>query len=162
MPLIVGGQRALYGEFPHQTELGYWEAGAPMEDVKWVCGGTLISERFVVTAAHCIVTRMGEPSFIRFGLITKLSYSVSDNIYKIARCFVHPNYTAEDMNDYDDIALVQIEDQVEFSETLRPACLNVNHDVSKMSTRQYGSVHCDVESKKYTKEFWSVTCSVVI
>uniref|UniRef100_A0A8D8Z000 Serine protease snake n=1 Tax=Cacopsylla melanoneura TaxID=428564 RepID=A0A8D8Z000_9HEMI len=129
MPLIVGGQRALYGEFPHQTELGYWEAGAPMEDVKWVCGGTLISERFVVTAAHCIVTRMGEPSFIRFGLITKLSYSVSDNIYKIARCFVHPNYTAEDMNDYDDIALVQIEDQVEFSETLRPACLNVNHDV---------------------------------
>ncbi|KAL1461760.1 hypothetical protein WDU94_013632, partial [Cyamophila willieti] len=71
----------------------------------------------------------GEPKFIRFGLITKLSSSVYDNIHKIARCFVHPNYTGEHTVHYDDIGLVQVAQQVEFSETLRPACLNVNHHI---------------------------------
>lgn len=51
-PLIVGGEEAKYGEFPHMAALGWTESNGR---VSWRCGGTIISESFVVTAGHCLV-----------------------------------------------------------------------------------------------------------
>lgn len=47
--LIVGGQITQTGEFPHMAAIGYKVNGG----IAFSCGGSLISERFVLTVAHC-------------------------------------------------------------------------------------------------------------
>lgn len=52
MPLIVGGTEAKKYEFPHFALIGY--GGNDREDFK--CGGSIISEKFILTASHCKTT----------------------------------------------------------------------------------------------------------
>ncbi|KFB38141.1 hypothetical protein ZHAS_00005431 [Anopheles sinensis] len=63
--LISGGKPAEDGEFPHHALLGYLKNGNANEFV-FGCGGTLISDRHVLTAAHCFA--MEYPSIVRLGV----------------------------------------------------------------------------------------------
>lgn len=47
---LSGGEAAKIGEFPWIVLLKYKTSGRP-----FLCGGSLISDRFVLTAAHCVV-----------------------------------------------------------------------------------------------------------
>lgn len=51
-PFIVGGNEAGLHEFPHMALL--------VDESFWpICGGTIISENFVLTAAHCVTFKIG-------------------------------------------------------------------------------------------------------
>ena len=49
---IVGGVDAAIGQFPHQVSL-------QREDGSHTCGGSIISENYIITAAHCVVVGNG-------------------------------------------------------------------------------------------------------
>lgn len=46
---IVGGNEAKHGQFPHQAAL-FIEA----DQGTFFCGGSLLNEEYVMTAAHCV------------------------------------------------------------------------------------------------------------
>ncbi|XP_034234435.1 serine protease persephone-like isoform X2 [Thrips palmi] len=58
--LISGGKQVDPMEFPHMVLLGY---GA-RKQIDYACGGTLISPNFVLTAAHCQISRSSGPAVI--------------------------------------------------------------------------------------------------
>jgi len=49
--LIVGGVKADPKEFPHMAAVGFTNKRS--QDIAWNCGGSLISAKIVLTAAHC-------------------------------------------------------------------------------------------------------------
>ena len=46
---IIGGDKALFGEFPYMALLGY----VVQKKMKYLCSGSVLNTKYVLTAAHC-------------------------------------------------------------------------------------------------------------
>ncbi|XP_058123862.1 serine protease snake-like [Anopheles coustani] len=112
--LIAGGKPAQNGEFPHHALLGYSKNGAKYE---YKCGGTLISDQHVLTAAHCFATEY--PSVVRLGVYDILKDAGHE--VAIEGFLRHPDHRYTKV--YHDIALVKLEQRVFLDANIRPACL---------------------------------------
>ncbi|XP_049828663.1 CLIP domain-containing serine protease 14D-like [Schistocerca gregaria] len=120
---ILGGTTAGVGEFPHMAALGY---NLPdTEGLSWLCGGTLISDRFVLTAAHCCANRIsGRPVSVRLGTQSPSSGAVGDSGYGVSRVILHPGYSRRQR--YHDIALLELDRSVDLGGAVFPACLDTS------------------------------------
>ena len=104
-PLIVGGEKTRNGEFPHMAAIGYRNDFGDSYNFK--CGGSLISENFVLTAAHCKDSRL-VPSFVRLGdqnLVSRQD-GLREVDIDIANFIKHENYRTT--SDGFDIALIKL------------------------------------------------------
>ncbi|XP_031623197.1 serine protease snake-like [Contarinia nasturtii] len=124
IPLIVGGTRVDRTEFPHMAAIGFGHSSG----LVYLCGGTLISEHFVMTAAHCEKDRNRGPArVVRLGSIDLTTNDDHTHIIPIDKIYSHPDYKTS--SKYNDIALIRLARSIYFNEFIRPACINVNNNV---------------------------------
>ncbi|KAM7177515.1 transmembrane protease serine 6 isoform 1-T3 [Macrochelys suwanniensis] len=114
---IVGGANSVEGEWP-------WQASLQVRG-SHICGGTLIADRWVVSAAHCFQddSRLASPSIwtVYLGKYFQNVSSQNEVSFKVSRLLLHPYYE-EDSHDYD-AALLQLDHPVINSPFIQPICL---------------------------------------
>ncbi|CAG9855116.1 unnamed protein product [Phyllotreta striolata] len=104
---VVGGVPAKLNEVPFIAILGYRNQKNP-NTPKWLCGGSLITYRHVLTAAHCVNNR-NDLYVVRLGdlnLFDDNDGAFPENI-EISHSKVHENYSP--VNYTNDIAIVTLQ-----------------------------------------------------
>ncbi|KFO73925.1 Coagulation factor X, partial [Cuculus canorus] len=85
----------------------------------WFCGGTILNEYFILSAAHCI--DQYKDLRVIVGMVDKRKEEPSRAIHRVEKIIAHARY---DNRTYDsDIALLKLEEPITFSEDVIPACL---------------------------------------
>ncbi|XP_041868065.1 serine protease 27-like isoform X2 [Melanotaenia boesemani] len=109
---IVGGTNAVAGAWPWQVSL--------QDSGSHFCGGSLINNQWVLTAAHCFTST---PAILRVYLGADSLQGTNPNAVSrsVSQIIVHPNYNS-DTND-NDVTLLKLSTAVTFTNYIRPVCL---------------------------------------
>merc|ERR1712142_1072269 len=109
---IVGGFEAEPNQWPWQVAL--------FVDNAWFCGGALISENYVLTAAHCVD---GASYFDIMAGAQNVKESSEPNRVEITSFngWTHPQWSPNDLAN--DIALIELPSPITFNDYIKPSCL---------------------------------------
>uniref|UniRef100_A0AAQ5Y1Z0 Mannan-binding lectin serine peptidase 1 n=2 Tax=Amphiprion ocellaris TaxID=80972 RepID=A0AAQ5Y1Z0_AMPOC len=125
---IVGGRSAEPGLFPWQVLLSVEDLSRVPED-RWFGSGALLSDSWVLTAAHVLRSQRRDTSVVPvapdhvkvfLGLHNSRDKRLATN-RSVDQIFLHPDFQPNNYNN--DIALLRLSDQVDFNQVVRPVCL---------------------------------------
>lgn len=98
---IVGGDEARIEDFPYIASLTYGPSHS--------CGASILSDRFLLTAAHCVYDVLPSEMFIRVGS----AEANRGTEYPITKAYVNPDTRS-------DLAIVELGKRLRFGPTVRP------------------------------------------
>ncbi|XP_051885669.1 prothrombin [Pristis pectinata] len=134
---IVHGQEAEMGSSPWQVML------FQKDPQQLLCGGSLLSDQWVITAAHCILYPPWNKNFsasdivVRLGKHIRAQYEVKrEKIVKLDKIIVHPYYDWQ-TNLNRDIALLHMVKPISFSDYISPICLPTREVTARLLQNQH-------------------------
>ncbi|XP_047526412.1 chymotrypsin-2-like [Pieris napi] len=108
---IVGGKDATPGMANYQVSIRIHRGKQEWHN----CGGSILNEEYVLTAAHCVYRKRPDEMFIVAG---SHQLNKGGDRYKIKKLILHEKYSKPDIKN--DIAIVQIEGKFKFSDKVQP------------------------------------------
>ncbi|XP_038660367.1 transmembrane protease serine 9-like isoform X1 [Scyliorhinus canicula] len=112
---IVGGTDSADGEWPWQVSLRIGQH---------ICGASIISDRWLVSAAHCFLENSNPSIWTAYMGSVNVQMGIARNIKTIIR---HPRYHSMTL-DFD-IAVLELSSPLNFTDYIRPVCLPSRNQV---------------------------------
>ncbi|KAM4632595.1 prostasin-like isoform 2-T2 [Discoglossus pictus] len=111
---IIGGQDSEPGAWPWQVSL--------QRNGIHICGGSLISERWVLSVAHCFTLPVVLSQYsVRLGAYQLSKSSHNEVVSSLTRIIRHPAYYG--IGSMGDIALLELNVLIKFTSYILPVCL---------------------------------------
>lgn len=120
---IVGGQPVDIEDYPYQISI--------LLNGEHLCGGSIISKDFIVTAAHCNLDRQPSELQIRAGSSIRSGGQVRD----VAEIHQHPNYDPDTEGADYDIAILTLVQSLQFGEKVKPVYLPDLDEIFPVGTK---------------------------
>ncbi|ESN95803.1 hypothetical protein HELRODRAFT_185962 [Helobdella robusta] len=121
-PSIVGGIEARPNEFP-------WQISLQSSTGSHRCGGSIINDQWIITAAHCVEGLIPSSWRIVVGLHKKISGTNDPAVktFQIEKWVIHEKYgTPRYAND---IALIKVKGNIKFDANVSPVCAPESKDL---------------------------------
>lgn len=111
---VVGGEQSVPGDWPWKISMLY--------NGRHICGGSLINDQWILTAAHCIGQNTKPGSYgILFGVHDRLSHESWMISRDVRRIIIHPSYDTQNLRN--DIALMELSNAVApYTDYYMPVC----------------------------------------
>ncbi|XP_060657155.1 trypsin [Drosophila nasuta] len=110
---IVGGQETEVHQYPWVAMLLYGG--------RFYCAGSLLNDQFLLTASHCVYGFRKERISVRLLEHDRKMSHLQKIDRKVAEVITHPKYNARNYDN--DIAIIKLDEPVEFNEVLHPVCM---------------------------------------
>jgi len=110
---IVGGIEGVRGAYPYQISLR--RRGGH------ICGGTIIDEKTIITAAHCLGEDASEYAIVAGDHDVRRGGDCAEQHVAVAKTILHPNYNTR--TSANDIAILKLRKSLQFNKYVQPACL---------------------------------------
>ncbi|KAM5191475.1 plasma kallikrein [Mantella aurantiaca] len=137
---IVGGKNSSEGEWPWQVSLHI----KLDTNSRHVCGGSIISNQWIITAAHCVHIWRLPKIWIVYSGITKLSsFTPATTKSEIEQIIIHPDYIRAENGS--DIALLKLKQPLAYNDHQQAICLPPRQDFKTPNK-------CSITGWGYTKE----------
>lgn len=117
---IVGGKTAKPGQFPYMVSLREREQVNGTSIWQHSCGGSILDNRWIISAAHCTQPEFLNTSNLRI-VIGAHHIQNDGQIHRLDRIVIHPAYIASDFRN--DISLLRTKKKMLFNDLFKAISL---------------------------------------